>query len=194
MNYQEKLALTDKIALDIESSRSINDIKTELSSQGLYEQEISNIIIGAQNAIGDKHLESIKSLLKQDGDVFGMDQLKHLDKELIQSFVVKAKNRLRTEEKKKVSKSMRDGMDPMEVLNNVDFRFYSAEDASAQLAKLKEVRHNNSGSGRMIRILGGVGLIALTAILLFTTGRLFYFLPIIGIIMIVKGFLTESME
>lgn len=46
----------------------------------------------------------------------------------------------------------------------------------------------------MVNILGGVGLIVLILIFLFIIDRLFYVLFIIGLVMIVRGFIMEKME
>ncbi len=46
----------------------------------------------------------------------------------------------------------------------------------------------------MLNIMGGIGLIVLTVVLLVVFSRIFYVLPIIGLVMIVKGITTERME
>ena len=46
----------------------------------------------------------------------------------------------------------------------------------------------------MVNIAIGIGLLFLTGILLMTTDRIFYVLPIIGLIMIGKGLTTQSMD
>ena len=81
-----------------------------------------------------------------------------------------------------------------QILEQVDQRFLPLEKAQKHAKKYEIVKYNNSGESRTYKILGGVGCIIITGILFASSGRLFYVLPIIGLILIVKGFTTEVIK
>lgn len=117
-----------------------------------------------------------------------------MDKELLDTLVEQETKSIASKEKKKITQLMKTGHAPEEVLAQVDTRFLPANKAGEHITNLQQIRNQSSGSGRMLNLGGGLGLIALTAGIFATTGRLFYVLPFIGLFMIVKGFLPEKIS
>lgn len=102
--------------------------------------------------------------------------------------------KLALEEKRKISKLVKENIPFNQILEQVDQRFLSIEKAQGFAKKHETAKYNNSGETRTFNIMGGIGCIILTGILLAVSGRLFYILPIIGLILIVKGFSTEDVK
>ena len=129
-----------------------------------------------------------------DKQIHGSEEFDMLDTEVIDTLRAKEIQNLALEEKKKITQLMKEGQSAEQVFNQIDTRFLSVEKATEQISHLQDVKKQNSGSGRMLNIFGGIGLIILTGILAISIDRLFYVLPIIGLIMIVKGITTKKME
>lgn len=193
MEYKKKIEYANKIAEEILNNKSIESIKADLKSEGLYERDITSIYVSAKKIVGENYSKQIRDFLLADKDIEQSQEFASLDKEMLNSLIKDEKQKLALEERKKMTKMIKDGLSNEDILNKVDNRFLSQEKASEQLAKLEEVKHQNSGSGRMLNIGGGIGLIVLTGIIFIASGRLFYVLPLIGLVMIVKGFMTERM-
>ena len=136
----------------------------------------------------------VKEYLLNNKQIHGAEEFALLDKEVLETLIVKTSQNLALDEKKKITQLMKEGRPAQQVLEQTDTRFLSADKAAELIARLKEIKKQNSGSGRMVNIFGGIGLIVLTVILLATLNRIFYVLPILGLVMIVKGLMTKKME
>lgn len=194
MDYKKKIEYAEKIALELQNNISKEKIMANLKSEGLYEMDITSIMVSASNILGEKYSERIREFLRADKAIEQSQEFISLDKEILYSLIKEEKQKLALEERKKITKMIKEGHAGDAILNEIDNRFLSHEKAAEQLSKLEQVKQQNSGSGRMLSIVGGIALIVVSIVILFATGRLFYFLPIIGIVMIVKGFLTERMS
>lgn len=194
MDYKKKIKYAEGVAVQLQEQKSIELIKSELKSEGLYDPDIDKVMISARKILGEKYQPTINEFLLNNKQIHGAEEFKLLDDQTLDILIDKESRKIASGEKQKITKLMREGKSGEEVFAQVDTRFLPAEAAAAHINKLQEIKQQNSGSGRMVNILGGVGLIALTLILLFTIDRLFYVLPIIGLVMIVRGFTTEKME
>ena len=194
MDYKKKIKYAEGVAVQLQEQKSIELIKSELKSEGLYDPDIDKVMISARKILGDKYQPIINEYLLNNKQIHGSEEFKLLDNETLDILIDKESRKIASGEKQKITRLMREGKSGEEVFAQVNTRFLKAEVAAAHINKLQEVKQQNSGSGRMINIFGGIGLIALTLILLFTIDRLFYVLPIIGLVMIVRGFTTEKME
>lgn len=194
MDYKKKIKYAEGVAVQLQEQKSIELIKSELKSEGLYDPDIDKVMISARKILGEKYQPIINEYLFNNKQIHGSEEFKLLDNETLDILIDKESRKIASGEKQKITRLMREGKSGEEVFAQVDTRFLKAEVAAAHINKLQEVKQQNSGSGRMINIFGGIGLIALTLILLFTIDRLFYVLPIIGLVMIVRGFTTEKME
>ena len=151
-------------------------------------------MVSARNILGETYQPKIKEYLLEGKQIKGNAEFDSLDDEVLETLISRGSKSIAVGERKKITKMMKAGHSAEEVLQQVDTRFLSVDKASEQIANHQQVKHHNSAGGRMLNIGGGVGLIILTVVIMFASGRLFYFLPILGIIMIVKGFLTETMS
>ena len=194
MDYKQKIEHAKKVAHDLQNQKSTEAIKEALLAEGLYDRDISNIMVSARNILGEQYQPQIREYLLQDKEVIGSAAFSTLDTDMLTKLVAQESKNLETQEKTKITKQINDGLTPEEILQQVDTRFLSVQKAAEQINRQKQVKQQNSGSGRMINIGGGIGLIVLTGIIMLTLGRLFYVLPIIGIVMIVKGFTTKGMD
>ena len=194
MDYKTKVKYAEKVATQLQAKTRVEVIRTNLLEEGLYESDIDKIIISAKKVLGDQYLPTIKQNLKDGLDPNQSSELKVLDQEIIDGLIEKARKALAAEEKQKITKLMKEGVPAEEVFQQVDTRFFQSEKAVEHLRRLQDIKEENSGSGRLFNIFGGIGLIVLTGVILVTADRLFYVLPIIGIVMIVKGITTTKME
>lgn len=194
MEYRKKIEYAEKAAEQLQGQKTTQEIKASLKAEGLYDIDINEVMVSARNILGEKYQEEIRQHLLADKQIKGAEAFSLLDDELLETLIEKETQKLALEERKKMTQRMKQGHSPEEVLAQVDTRFLSPNKALEQMQNLQEVKHQNSGSGRTLNIFGGIGLIVLTGILMVTINRIFYFLPVIGIIMIVKGFTTERMD
>jgi len=192
MEYKDKIKYAEKVAEQLQAQKSVAEITEQLKSEGLYDRDISNVMVSARNILGDQYQPQIRAHLLEDKAVIGSSEFSNLDDEMLQKLIDQERMSLAAGEKKNITSLIKEGHAPEVILQQVDTRFLSAQEAAVLINKQQKVKKENSGSGRMINIGGGIGLILLTGIILLTTDRLFYFLPIIGIVMIVKGFTTQS--
>lgn len=194
MDYKKKIEYAEKIAVELDNHKSTEEITLALKNEGMYDRDVTSVLVSARKILGEKYEPSIEEYLLSDKQIHGAQEFKSLDDETLDSIKSKVNQKLAFAERKKITKLIKSGETPDDVFNQVDNRFLSEEKATEQIIKLQEVQGQNSGMGRMLNIGGGIGLIALTGVILVASGRLFYVLPIIGVIMMVKGFMTESME
>jgi len=194
MDYKKKIKYAEGVAVQLQEQKSIELIKSELKSEGLYDPDIDKVMISARKILGEKYQPTINEFLLNNKQIHGSEEFKLLDDQILDILIDKESRKIASGEKQKITRLMREGKSGEEVFAQVDTRFLKVEAAAAHINKLQEIKQQNSGSGRMVNIFGGIGLIALTLILLFTIDRLFYVLPIIGLVMIVRGFTTEKME
>lgn len=193
MDYKKKLEYANKIAIELQNNKSLDSIKAELKSEGLYERDITSIYVSAKNIISENYSRQIREFLIADKNIEIAHEFASIDKEVLNSLINDEKLKLSVEERKKITRMIKNGHSSEEILEKVDKRFLSIADASEQISKVEEVKQQNSGSGRILNIAGGIGLIVLTFIILLASGRLFYVLPIIGLGLIVKGLFTKRM-
>lgn len=194
MDYKTKIKYAEKVADQLQTQKSIDAIKSDLKAEGLYEKDIANTLASARKILGEKYQPKIKEYLLEDKQIHGANEFSLLDDEVIDILIAKESQNLTLQEKNKITKLMRKGQPAQDVFDQVDTRFLSLEKATEHISRLQDIKMQNSGSGRMLNIGGGIGLMVLTGILVFTIDRLFYVLPIIGLIMIVKGITTDKME
>ena len=194
MDYKKKIEYAKRVASQLEGQKSSNEIKSELKAEGLYDRDITNIMVSARNIVGETYLPRIKEFLLADRPIIGAQEFETLDSDLLNSLISKESQNLTLQEKKKLTKLIKEGHSPEEILRQVDTRFLPLDKAALQIKRLQEVKTQNSGGSRMLNIAGGIGLCILTWVVVMTTGRLFYFLPILGLFMIFKGLTTEQME
>lgn len=194
MDYKTKIKYAERVADQLQAKKSTDAIKSELKAEGLYEKDIANTLASARKILGEKYQPKIKEYLLADKQIHDAEEFSLLDDEVIDILIAKESQNLTLQEKNKITKLMREGQPAQDVFDQVDTRFLSLEKATEHIGRLQDIKMQNSGSGRMLNIGGGIGLMVLTAILVFTIDRLFYVLPIIGLVMIVKGITTEKME
>lgn len=194
MDYKKKIKYAEGIAIQLQEQKSIELIKSELKSEGLYDPDINKVMISARKILGEKYQPKINEYLLSNNQIHGSEEFKLLDPETLNILIDKESRKIASEEKRKITRLIKEGKSGEEVFRQVDTRFLNAEVAAAHIAQLQEIKKQNSGSGRMINIFGGLGLMVLTVVLLITIDRLFYVLPVIGLVMIVRGFTTEKVE
>ncbi|MEM9548566.1 MAG: hypothetical protein AAGA77_21450 [Bacteroidota bacterium] len=194
MDYQTKINYAKEIAQQLQQQISTDEIKSNLKSKGLYDPDIAEIMVSARKILGEKFQPKIKEYLIGNKQIHGSEEFSALDNEVIGKLVEIETQNLARAERKKITNLIKEGQPVEYVLQQIDPRFLPIEKAIELISKLQEVKRQNSGSGRMINIFGGIGLIVLTGIIAVAANRLFYVLPIIGLVMIVKGLTTREME
>ena len=194
MDYKTKIKHAKEVANQLQKQKSIEEIKLDLSAEGLYQKDITNIIFSARKILGGIYQPKIQEYLLEGKQIHGSEEFSLLDREVIDILIAKESQNLALQEKKKITELIKAGQSAEQVFEQVDTRFLSVDKANEQISHLQQVKRQNSGSGRMLNIFGGIGLIVLTGVIVITVNRLFYVLPIIGLIMIVKGITTKKVE
>jgi hypothetical protein len=194
MDYKTKIQHAERVAEELQNMKNLDQIKSDLKSKDIYESDINKIVASARNIIGEKYHPKIKEYLMADKPIHGAEEFKLLDEDTLNQLITKGSKGIAINEKQKITDLIKSGLSPEEVFKQTDTRFLSADKAAEHISQIHSLKKQSSGSGRMISIGGGIGLILLTGILFVTIDRLFYVLPFIGIAMIVKGFLPEPVE
>lgn len=194
MDHKKKIEYARRIAKELEGDKTLESLKSDLKSEGLYDRDISNIMGSARNILGDTYQPQIREFLLDGKQIQGAEEFSSLDSDLLETLIAKESKNIASDERRKITKLVKEGVSAEEILNQIDTRFLPLENATEQIAQHEEVKYQNSGSGRIISIVSGIGLIVFTVIVLYASGRLFYFLPIIGLVMIVRGLLPQKME
>lgn len=192
IEYKKKIKYAKIVATDLQNGKSPDQINEELLKQDLYPKEISEIIISARNIISDSFKPQINKALMNNEDILNAKEFASLDKETLQVLIDQESKTLGHSEKRKVVELAKKGLSQEDILAQIDTRFYSTDKAMDQIAKVNAIKKENSGSGRMINIGGGIALIVLTAGIFLATGRLFYVIPIIGLGLIIKGLIPSN--
>ena len=194
MEYKKKIAIASRVAEQLQGQKNATEIEADLNAEGLYEKDILAVMISARNILGEKYQSSIRDHLLGNIDLKSTEEFKALDAEILEKITNIEIEKLALEEKKKIFNLVKKNTPLNQILEQVDQRFLPLEKAQKHAKKYEIVKYNNSGESRTYKILGGVGCIIITGILFASSGRLFYVLPIIGLILIVKGFTTEVIK
>jgi len=194
MEYKKKIEYAKRIAEQLQGGKTTEEIKEGLKSEGLYKPDIQEIMVSARKVLENKYLPKIREYLLENKEIKGDEEFRVLDDDTIDGLITTETQNLASIERKKITNLVKEGISGEEILKQVDTRFLPLDKAVEQITRLLEAKKQNSGSGRMINIFGGTGLIVLTGIIFFASGRLFYVLPIIGLYMIIRGFMTHETQ
>jgi len=194
MDYKKKVEYAEQAALQLDGIKTSEEIKTDLKSKGLYNRDISNIMVSALKILGEKYQPLIRQYILENKEIKGATPFTTLDSYTLDKLTSMEHDKCKVVERRKIARLIKEGNTPEHVYQQVDFRFITQEQATTQISKSHQVQSQNRGTGRLLNIGGGLGLILLTGVILVVSGRLFYVLPVIGIALIVKGFFTERME
>ena len=194
MDYNKKLEYANRVAEQFENQINVNDIEAALKNEGLYERDISSVMVSAKNVLLEKYKSIIREHLLADKDLHTSEEFKSLDPNLIADFSEREKQQLALDEKRKIERLVKEHYSEERILEQVDIRFLPKAKAHEFIQKHLNAKNHNSGDTRLFNIIGGFGLLLLTGIILVASGRLFYAPPIIGVVLIVKGFTTEVVK
>jgi len=195
MKYTEKIKYAEKAAEDLINEISIETVREELKGKGLYEADIDNVISSARNIIGDKVKPIIRTKLLAREAIAGAPEFAKLDPATLKKMVTQEIQAISRGERDKVKKMLRDGVSQKNIYQAVNQDFYSKEHIAHQIATHDEVKQLNSGSSRMLNIVGGLLLMLVGIGISLATmqdggGTVFYGLVAVGFFMMIKGFIT----
>lgn len=196
MNYKEKIKHAELVAEDILNNKSLETIREELSEKNLYNRDIDAIIFSAHNIIGEKLKPIIRAKLLAgesienvpDFEKISPDTLANLEREEIKAIALG--------ERRKVKEMLKQKATPDEIFTAIRQDFYPKRNIEYQISTHKEVKKQNSGGRRMIRILVGLGVAGLGVIISYVSmqshggGRLYIGLIIGGLVLMASGFMT----
>ena len=154
MDYKTKIKHAKEVANQLQNQKSTDAIKSDLKSAGLYEKDIAGILVSANKILGETYQPKIQEYLLADKPIHGAEEFSLLEEEVIDMLITKETQNLAVKEKKKIIKLMKEGQTPQEVFEQDDTRFLSEEKAAEHLNRLEGIKTQNSGSGRMVNILG----------------------------------------
>ena len=194
MDYKTKIKYTNLAVDQILNHKSIDEIKSDLlAKDGVYEYDVYRIIFSAKEIIKKQYQPKIHEYLLNDKSIHGSQEFSMLDKEIIDPLIEQEVKSLAVKEKRKIAKSIKAGRTEKEVYDDVDTRFLHPNEAKDHMADLQAVK-NLSNKNRRISIFWGIGLILSFFLILITTDRIYYLLPILGFIRIIRGLMTEKIE
>ncbi|MCB0659621.1 MAG: hypothetical protein KDC04_01720 [Saprospiraceae bacterium] len=149
MEYKEKVAYVERVTKDLESGKSIDTIKSDLQAEGLYEYDINNVIASARKTLSEPYKQTIKNYLLNDQEILNSDEFANVDKDTLQQMVDQERRILNLQERKKITKLIKDGQSKEIALKSIDQRFLSIEEASEQIEKDQNTLQKNSISGKL---------------------------------------------
>lgn len=198
MKYAEKIKYAEKVADQLLDEILLDKVKENLKEQGLFENDIANVVASARNIIGEKLKPIIRSKLLNGETINNATEFEKLDAHTLKKLVDQEIRSIKGEERKKVNELLKKGIEPENIFKEIRQEFYPKELFDQQIAAYDEVKKKNSGSGRLLNIGGGIGLILLGTVISFASmqgsggGRFFYGLILVGLVMVVKGFMTAK--
>ncbi|MBC6993317.1 hypothetical protein QWY85_19385 [Neolewinella lacunae] len=193
MEYRTKLQYAERVAEQLQGKKSTAEIETELKQEGLFERDIINVMTSARNILADKYAPLVREILLGKRDAAEVQESGVIDNEILTTLIWQESNKLAIAEKRAITRMVKENYPVSEIIKEVDTRFLTIPQAKQHIEKLQQTQQQNSGSNRIAGIMGGLGLILLSVIVLVATDRFFFFIPIIGIIMIGKALATERM-
>ena len=193
MDYKKKVEYVERVAEQLQGQKTSHQIRSELKEQGLFDRDVNNVMVSARKIIGEKYKPLIREYILGDKQIKGADAFSSLDESMLDTLVVQETKKLSLAEKKKVTKLLKNGIYAEAILGQVDTRFLSREQVVKQISELEVVQERNSTGMRSIYIFGGIGMLFLTFAVMLASGRLFFALPFIGVVLLGKGLTTERM-
>lgn len=199
MKYKEKISYAEKVVIEINKNRSIEEITSELKSQGLKDFDIKNIITSAKGIIGENVRPLIRNKLLAKEEILKANEFRTIDAPMLRELVELEVKSIAIEEKKKVTRLLKEGSSSDEIYDKTRQDFYPSELIEEQIQAFQEVKQENSINGRMLSIAGGLVLMLIGGYIVYNriqnggSGRL-NFLLIAGLALFVKGFFTQKIE
>ena len=198
MKYNEKIEHAKRVAEELTNHQSLDQIKKDLKEKGLYDKDIENVMASARSVMGEKLKPLIRKQLLSGEPFSNSSELGAIDPGTLEQLVQQEKKAMAQGEKKKVNGLLKQGASAEQILQEVHQEFYPRDLVDEQISAYSAVTRQNSGKGRLRNIGIGLGLIALGIGISFATmsddggGRLFYGVVVVGLIMVVKGFMTAK--
>ena len=198
MTYKEKVAHAESVVKELLSKKSKEQIEIELKAKGLFDRDVGNIMASVKNILGDKFRPRIRALLLEKKSVVNAPEFDMLGADILNTLAEREFKAIQNEEKKKVTMMLKEGKTVNEIAPHIQLHFYPLENIEHQYDTYTKVKHENSGTGSMINIVGGLllmalgGSISLISMKSGSGGRLFYGLIVVGLVMLVKGMTTTQ--
>jgi len=196
MKYREKIKYAELVAKDILNDKPIETIRAELIEKKLYERDIDAIIISAKNVIGEQLRPLIRSKLLAKEPIKNAPEFEKLDAAILMDLEQKEIKSLVFEERRKVRDMLKNKATPDEIYAAVRQDFYPEASIEKQISTYNEVKKQNSGGYRLLRMLGGIAIILISIGVSYLSVRpdgtftIFYGWIIIGILLSVTAFQT----
>lgn len=197
MTYNEIIKCAEGVAEDMFNDKSVRIIKQELANQKFSEQDINAVIKSAMFMIGEKFKPSIRAKLLAGEPIQKAKEYEKVDGMTLGKLVEQEIHVIAFDEERKVKEMLRNKAKDKDIYAAIRQDFYPKENIAHQIAIHYEVKSRNSGGTRMLKILGGVGLMLLGIGLSYISsnkgsggGRIFYGLVFVGLYMVIKGVQT----
>ncbi|MBX2875219.1 MAG: hypothetical protein KTR30_24085 [Saprospiraceae bacterium] len=198
MKYAEKIKHAEKVAEALLDEQSIDQVRTSLKEEGLYDREVDNVIASARNIIGEKLKPIIRSKILAGEFSRTAPEFDKLDTETLGKFVQQELKGIAVTQKRKVNELLKNGIAPEYIYKEIRQEFYPRELIDDQIAAFKETKKQNSAGGRMLNIVGGIALVVIGLGVTIASmqgnsgGVLMYGMIIVGLVMLTKGFITQE--
>lgn len=197
MTHQEKITWATEAAENIlDNNHTEKQVIEGLKEKGLYQRDIDNVLATMRNKMGDRLQPIIKEVIMNKGRFSDKPELAKLEPEVINRIAKQEITRISTEQKRKVTKLLKEGKTELEIIPEINLDFYPVENIQRQAAIHAEVKSRNGIGGRMMYIIGGIAMILIGGGITMASmnssggGRVFYGLIIVGFITLIKGFMT----
>jgi len=132
-------------------------------------------------------------------EILKANEFRTIDAPMLRELVELEVKSIAIEEKKKVTRLLKEGASSDEIYDKTRQDFYPSKLIEEQIQAFQEVKQENSINGRMLSIGGGLVLMLIGGYIVYNriqnggSGRL-NFLLIAGLALFVKGFFTQKME
>ena len=124
MKYKEKISYAEKVVIEINKNRSIEEITSELKSQGLKDFDIKNIITSAKGIIGENVRPLIRNKLLAKEEILKANEFRTIDAPMLRELVELEVKSIAIEEKKKVTRLLKEGSSSDEIYDKTRQDFY----------------------------------------------------------------------
>lgn len=166
MNYTEKLHHAEAAANQLSNNVSLEEVRTALKEKGLYDSDISNVIVSARNVMLDKLQPIIRTKLLANEPINTAVEFAKLDRETLQELAQKGRYALEMEQRNKVGEMLRNGDSQASIKQAINMDFYSQKQLDHQVRVYIETKEKGDETNIAVIIVIAV-VIAIFATIVF---------------------------
>lgn len=200
MKYQEKLQYANEVVLELKKGSTMESLRAMLKEQNLYDGEIDQVMTSAKNIMEEEYGDQVLTHLKNGTLEANKHEFSHLENEVMESLLFRAKNRIKSDVNKVVKQLADEGLSDKEIIEKMSSDIVTKEEVATMVNNFREYEELPKGPEKNKFIFLGIGIIVLGAILTFYSmsaggrGRLGMGIIVFGFFYLLKAFSSKGTQ